>query len=219
MPLAPSTRLGPYEMISPIGAGGMGEVYRARDTKLDREVAVKVLPSSLARDPAALARFEREAKAVAALSHPNILAVHDFGTSGDTTYAVMELLEGESLRQRLAEQRGRHQGGSRWVGTGGTSPFGAYGDHLEGVRILQDDGHRGSAVKVWDRREFKDFDGDAELGPRNIKLALRRLRRLAREGAAEELDLDGTIRSTADKGFIDILLRPERRNAVKVLLL
>ena len=124
----------------------------------------------------------------------------------------------ETLRQRLAEQKGRHQGGSKWIGTAGTSPFGAYGDHPEGVRIGQDKGRHGSAVKVWDRREFKDFDGDAELGPRNIKLALRRLRRFAREGAAEELDLDGTIRSTADKGFIDIQLRPERRNAVKVLL-
>ena len=124
----------------------------------------------------------------------------------------------ETLRQRLAEQRERHQGGSKWIGTAGTSPFGAYGDHPEGVRIGQDRGRRGSAVKVWDKREFKDFDGDAELGPRNIKLALRRLRRFAREGAAEELDLDGTIRSTADKGFIDVRLRPERRNAVKVLL-
>ena len=124
----------------------------------------------------------------------------------------------ETLRQRLAEQKGRHQGGSKWIGTGGTSPFGAYGDHPEGVRIGQDKGRRGSAVKVWDKREFKDFDGDAELGPRNIKLALRRLRRFAREGAAEELDLDGTIRSTADKGYIDVMLRPERRNAVKVLL-
>jgi uncharacterized protein len=124
----------------------------------------------------------------------------------------------ETLRQRLAEQEGRHQGGSKWIGTGGTSPFGAYGDNPEGVRIGQDKGRRGSAVKVWDRRDFKDFDGDAELGPRNIKLALRRLRRFAREGMAEELDLDGTIRSTADKGYIDVQLRPERRNAVKVLL-
>jgi uncharacterized protein len=124
----------------------------------------------------------------------------------------------ETLRQRLAEQKGRHEGGSKWIGTGGTSPFGAYGDHPEGVRIGQDKGRRGSAVKVWDKREFQDFDGDAELGPRNIKLALRRLRRFAREGVAEELDLDSTIRSTADKGFIDVKLRPERRNAVKVLL-
>src|SRR6202020_336512 len=124
----------------------------------------------------------------------------------------------ETLRQRLAEQKGRHQGGSKWIGTGGTSPLGAYGDDPEGVRIGQDKGRRGSAVKVWDRRDFKDFDGDAELGPRNIKLALRRLRRFAREGMPEELDLDGTIRSTADKGYIDVQLRPERRNAIKVLL-
>jgi len=103
MLLAAGTRLGPYEILAPLGAGGMGEVYRARDSKLDRDVAVKVLPAQLANDSAALARFEREAKAVAALSHPNILAVHDFGTSGGTSYAVMELLEGESLRQRLAE--------------------------------------------------------------------------------------------------------------------
>ena len=124
----------------------------------------------------------------------------------------------ETLRQRLAEQKGRHQGGSKWIGTGGTSPFGAYGDHPEGVRIGQDKGRRGSAVKVWDKREFKDFAGDETLGPRNIRVALRRLRRFAREGAEDELDLDGTIRSTADKGYIDVKLRPERRNAVKVLL-
>jgi uncharacterized protein with von Willebrand factor type A (vWA) domain len=124
----------------------------------------------------------------------------------------------EALRQRLAEQKERHQGGSKWIGTGGTSPFGAYGDHTEGVRIGQDRGRRGSAVKVWDRRDFRDFSGDEELGPRNIRIALRRLRRFAREGAEEELDLDGTIRSTADKGYIDVRLRPERRNAVKVLL-
>jgi hypothetical protein len=124
----------------------------------------------------------------------------------------------ETLRQRLAEQQGRHQGGSKWIGTGGTSPFGAYGDHPEGVRIGQDKSRRGSAVKVWDKREFKDFAGDEALGPRNIRIALRRLRRFAREGAEDELDLDGTIRSTADKGYIDVKLRPERRNAVKVLL-
>ena len=124
----------------------------------------------------------------------------------------------ETLRERLAEQKGRHQGGSKWIGTGGTSPFGAYGDHPEGVRIGQDKGRRGSAIKVWDKREFKDFAGDEELGPRNLRVALRRLRRFAREGAEEELDLDGTIRATADKGYIDVQLRPERRNAVKVLL-
>ena len=124
----------------------------------------------------------------------------------------------ETLRRRLAEQKGRHEGGSKWIGTAGKSPFGAHGDHPEAVRIGQERGRRGGAVKVWDRREFKDFDADAELGPRNIKIALRRLRRFAREGAADELDLDGTIRSTADKGYIDVKMRPERRNAVKVLL-
>src|SRR5262245_5813767 len=102
MPLTPGTRLGSYEVMSPLGAGGMGEVYRARDTKLDRNVAIKVLPSHLAADPEALARFEREAKAVAALSHPNILSIHDFGREAGVSYAVMELLEGETLRQRLA---------------------------------------------------------------------------------------------------------------------
>ena len=102
MSLSPGQRLGPYEIIAPLGAGGMGEVYRARDTKLDREVAVKVLPARLAEDAEALARFEREAKAVAALSHPNILAIHDFGREAGTAYAVMELLEGETLRERLA---------------------------------------------------------------------------------------------------------------------
>ncbi len=103
MTLPAGTRLGPYEILAPLGAGGMGEVYRARDTRLDRDVAIKVLPQSVAGDAAALARFEREAKAVAALSHPNILAIHDVGTSDGITYAVMELLEGESLRQRFQE--------------------------------------------------------------------------------------------------------------------
>jgi serine/threonine protein kinase len=102
MSLSPGQRLGPYEITAPLGAGGMGEVFRARDTKLDREVAVKVLPARLAEDEEALARFEREAKAVAALSHPGILAIHDFGREAGTAYAVMELLEGETLRQRLA---------------------------------------------------------------------------------------------------------------------
>jgi uncharacterized protein len=124
----------------------------------------------------------------------------------------------ETLRQRLAEQKGRHQGGSKWIGTGGTSPFGAYGENPEGVRIGQDKGRHGRAVKVWDRRDFKDLDGDETLGPRAMKIALRRLRRFAREGAAEELDLDRTIRDSAKSGYIDVQWRPERRNAVKVLL-
>ena len=105
--LKTGTQLGPYEIVAPLGAGGMGEVYRAKDTRLDRDVAIKVLPEHLANDCDALARFEREAKAVAALSHPNILAIHDVGTEGETSYVVMELLEGESLLERLRGEIGR----------------------------------------------------------------------------------------------------------------
>ncbi len=125
----------------------------------------------------------------------------------------------ETLKQRLNEQKGRHQGGSKWIGTAGTSPFGAYGYNPEGIRIGQDGNRSFRAVKVWDRREFRDLDGKAELGTRTIKIALRRLRKFARTGAADELDLDGTIKGTAHKGFLDVQMRPERRNAVKVLLL
>jgi uncharacterized protein len=124
----------------------------------------------------------------------------------------------ELLRQRMREQKGRHQGGKKWIGTGGTSPFGAYGYNPEGVRIGQDESRNFRAVKVWDRRDFKDLDDQVELGTRNIKVALRRLRRFARTGAPEELDLDGTIKGSAHKGYLDILMRPERHNAVKVLL-
>ncbi|MBX6426592.1 MAG: VWA domain-containing protein [Variibacter sp.] len=124
----------------------------------------------------------------------------------------------ETLRQRLAEQKGRHQGGSKWIGTAGTSPFGAFGYNPEGVRIGQDGNRNFRALKVWDRREFKDLDDAVELGTRNIKIALRRLRKFARTGAPEELDLDETIRDTAHKGYLDIHMRPERHNAVKVLL-
>ena len=125
----------------------------------------------------------------------------------------------ETLRERLAEQRARHQGGSRWIGTAGTSPYGAYGYNPEGVRIGQEGGRNRSAVKVWDKREFRDYDTDRELGIRNIKMALRRLRRFAREGAPDVLDLDGTIRSTArNAGWLDLKMVPELHNAVKVLL-
>jgi uncharacterized protein with von Willebrand factor type A (vWA) domain len=124
----------------------------------------------------------------------------------------------ELLRQRMREQQGRHQGGKKWIGTAGTSPFGAYGYNPEGVRIGQDKNRHFRAVKIWDRREFKDLDDQVELGTRNIKIALRRLRKFARTGAPEELDLDGTIKGTAHKGYLDILMRPERHNAVKVLL-
>jgi uncharacterized protein with von Willebrand factor type A (vWA) domain len=124
----------------------------------------------------------------------------------------------ELLRQRMKEQKGRHQGGNKWIGTAGTSPFGAHGYNPEGVRIGQDENRNFRAVKVWDRREFKDLDDQVELGTRNIKIALRRLRKFARTGAPEELDLDGTIKGSAHKGYLDILMRPERHNAVKVLL-
>ncbi|WP_299030835.1 VWA domain-containing protein [uncultured Sulfitobacter sp.] len=124
----------------------------------------------------------------------------------------------ETLKERLKEQEKRHEGGNKWVGTGGTSPFGAYGYNPEGVRIGQKEGRHGKAVKVWDKREFRNLDDSVELGTRNIKVALKRLRRWARDGANEELDLNGTIRSTAEQGYLDVKTRPERRNAVKVLL-
>ncbi|MDQ5882137.1 MAG: uncharacterized protein QG616_1969 [Pseudomonadota bacterium] len=124
----------------------------------------------------------------------------------------------ETFKERLAEQKGRHAGGSKWIGTGGTSPFGHGGTHPEGIRVGGKSENR-SAVKVWEKREFRNLDDTVELGTRNIKVALRRLRRFAREGAAEELDLDGTIAGTAkNAGWLDLHLRPERHNAVKVLL-
>ena len=124
----------------------------------------------------------------------------------------------DTLRARLAEQTGRHQGGSKWIGTAGTSPFGAQGYNPEGVRIGQDTSRHSRAVKVWDRRDFRNLDDQVDLGTRNIKVALRTLRRWARDGANQELDLDHTIRATADHGYLDVQTRPERRNAVKVLL-
>ena len=124
----------------------------------------------------------------------------------------------ETLKERLKEQQKRHQGGSKWIGTAGTSPFGAYGYNPEGVRIGQDKSRHQRAVKVWDKREFKNLDDSIELGTRNIKVALKRLRNWARDGAMDELDLDGTIRATAENGYLDVKTRPERRNAVKILL-
>jgi len=124
----------------------------------------------------------------------------------------------ETLKDRLKEQQGRHQGGNKWIGTAGTSPFGAYGYNPEGVRIGQKESRHQRAVKVWDKREFRNFDDSVELGTRNIKVALKRLRNWAREGAADELDLQGTIRATAEHGYLDVKMRPERHNAVKVLL-
>ncbi|RLQ88712.1 vWA domain-containing protein [Notoacmeibacter ruber] len=124
----------------------------------------------------------------------------------------------ETLKQRLEEQKGRHQGGSKWIGTAGTSPFGAYGYNPEGIRIGQEQSRHRRAVKVWDKREFRDLDSDVEIGTRNIKVALKRLRRWVRQGAEEEFDLDGTVRSTAEHGYLDVRTRPERRNAVKLLM-
>ena len=125
----------------------------------------------------------------------------------------------ETLKKRLEEQKERHQGGSKWIGTGGTSPFGAYGYNPEGIRIGQTESRHLRAVKVWDKREFRDLDDSVELGTRNVKLALRRLRHFAREGAEQELDLPRTIRATANNaGYLDLKMVPERHNKVKVLL-
>jgi uncharacterized protein len=123
----------------------------------------------------------------------------------------------ETLKKRLEEQQKRHEGGNKWVGTGGTSPYGNSGYNPEGVRIGGESKH-GRALKVWDKREFKNLDSTKELGTRNIKIALRRLRKFAREGALDELDIDGTVRGTAKQGWLDIHMRAERRNAVKLLL-
>ncbi len=141
----------------------------------------------------------------------------------DEEKALVESLGGfdklmETLRKRLEEQAGRHQGGSKWIGTAGTSPFGAYGYNPEGIRIGQKESRHRRAVKVWDKRTFRNFDDSVELGTRNIKVALKRLRRWVRAGADEELDLSGTIRSTAEHGYLDVQTRPERRNAIKLLM-
>ena len=142
----------------------------------------------------------------------------------DDEKAKIEALGGldklmEEFKKRMEEQTKRHQGGNKWVGTGGTSPFGAYGYNPEGIRIGQQEGRSGRAVKVWDRRNYRDLDDSVALGTRNLKLALRRLRKFARTGTAEELDLDNTISSTAkNAGLLDIKMIPERHNAVKVLL-
>lgn len=141
----------------------------------------------------------------------------------DAEKAEIEALGGfdalmKTLAERLKEQEKRHQGGSKWIGTGGTSPFGAYGYNPEGVRIGQAESRHRRAVKVWDKREFKNFDDDVELGTRNIKIALKRLRHWVREGAEEEFDLNGTIKATAEQGYLDVKTRPERRNAVKLLM-
>ncbi|MDB9968380.1 VWA domain-containing protein [Gammaproteobacteria bacterium] len=142
----------------------------------------------------------------------------------DEEKAKIEALGGleklmEEFRKRMEEQKKRHEGGNKWVGTGGTSPFGAYGYNPEGIRIGQEGGRNGSAAKVWDKRNYRDLDDSVEIGTRNIKMALRRLRKFARTGAAEELDISDTISSTAkNAGLLDIKMVPERHNSVKVLL-
>ena len=139
--------------------------------------------------------------------------------------ALVEKLGGwdklmETLKKRLEEQKERHEGGNKWIGTAGRSPFGANGFNPEGIRIGQEKGRNRSAVKVWDQRSYKDYDDSVELGIRNIKMALRRLRKFAREGAEDELNLDGTIESTArNAGYLDIKMQPERHNTIKVLML
>ena len=141
----------------------------------------------------------------------------------DEEKAQIEALGGwekimEELQKRLEEQKERHEGGNKWIGTGGTSPFGANGYNPEGVRIGQKEGRHGKAVTVWDKREYKNLDDQIELGTRNIKVALRRLRRFAREGVPTELDLDGTIKATAHQGYLDLKMVPERRNKINVLI-
>ncbi len=141
----------------------------------------------------------------------------------DEEKAQIEALGGwdklmETLKKRLEEQEKRHQGGNKWIGTAGTSPFGAYGYNPEGIRIGQNESRHKRAVKVWDKREFKDLDDSLELGTRNLKMALRKLRQFARAGAEEEFDLKNTIDATARSGYLDIKMRPERRNVVKVLI-
>jgi uncharacterized protein with von Willebrand factor type A (vWA) domain len=145
-------------------------------------------------------------------------------TLSDEEKKMIESLGGweklmETLKKRLEEQKDRHQGGNKWIGTGGTSPFGAYGYNPEGIRIGQKTSRNRSAVKVWDQREYQNLDDSVELGTRNIKVALRRLRKFARQGAPDEFDMENTISSTAKKAYLDIHMRPERRNTVKVLML
>jgi len=132
-------------------------------------------------------------------------------------YGSLEALM-QALEERLKEQKERHQGGNKWVGTGGSSPFGAYGDHPEGVRVGGESRKR-SAVKVWEQRKYRDLDTDNQLETRSMQMALRKLRKFARDGAADELDIGSTIKKTAQSGMLDVQLRPERRNRVKVLML
>ena len=213
------------------------DAMRAGLVTYDPEGFYHLARSAMVKDERHIDRFDRAFAAafsgLEALTPEQVLASLDLPedwlrrmaekTLSPEERAEIEALGGfdklmETLRQRLAEQKGRHQGGSKWIGTAGTSPFGAWGYNPEGVRIGQDESRHQRAVKVWDRREFRNLDDTVELGTRNIKVALKRLRKWARDGAAQELDLDGTIRATAEHGYLDVQTRPERRNAVKVLL-
>jgi uncharacterized protein with von Willebrand factor type A (vWA) domain len=190
------------------------ERYFDRFDRVFAEVFKGALPEPGAEDPAAARDLPEEWLRKLIEKHLT-----------DAEKAEIQALGGfdklmETLRQRLAEQQGRHQGGSKWIGTGGTSPFGAHGYNPEGVRIGQEFSRHRRAVKVWDKREFRDLDDDSALTSRSMKLALRRLRRFARDGARTELDLPGTISATANNGgALDLHMRPERHNAVKLLLM
>jgi len=211
------------------------ELLKRRVTRFNIEEFYYLARACLVKDEALYDRFDRvfsaHFKGIEDLFRPDgaeipeewLRRYFELGLS-DEEKAQIEALGGweklmETLRKRLEEQKERHEGGSKWIGTGGTSPFGAYGYNPEGIRIGQEGSRNRRAVKVWDKREFRNLDDSVELGTRNLKMALRRLRRFAREGAADELDLHDTIESTArNAGLLDIKMVPERHNAVKVLL-
>ncbi|HKK97136.1 MAG TPA: VWA domain-containing protein [Marivita sp.] len=213
------------------------DAMRAGLATYDPEAFYYLARSAMVKDERHIDRFDRafaeSFKGLDAIKLDQVLEALDLPEDwltkmaekhlSDEEKAEIEALGGfdklmETLKERLKEQQGRHQGGNKWIGTAGTSPFGAYGYNPEGVRIGQNESRHQRAVKVWDKREFRNLDDSVELGTRNIKVALKRLRNWARDGAADELDLDGTIRATAEHGYLDVQTRPERRNAVKVLL-
>ncbi|MEM8572486.1 MAG: VWA domain-containing protein [Pseudomonadota bacterium] len=213
------------------------EALRADLVLYDPEGFYYLARAALVKDERHLDRFDRVFGAVfgglEALSPEEVLESVDLPKEWLEKLAERHLTEAEraeieamggfeklmeTLAERLREQQGRHQGGNKWIGTAGTSPYGAYGYNPEGVRIGQNESRHQRAVKVWDKREFRNLDDSVEIGTRNIKVALRRLRRWARDGADDELDITGTIRATAEQGWLDVVTRPERRNAVKVLL-
>ncbi|MGY6536727.1 MAG: vWA domain-containing protein [Pararhodobacter sp.] len=216
---------------------GFLEALRAGLAQFDAEGFYYLARTTLVKDERHIDRFDRafahSFKGLDAITPEHVIKALDVPADwleklaekhlSEEERARIEALGGfeklmETLKKRLEEQKERHQGGSKWIGTAGTSPFGAYGYNPEGVRIGQKEGRHGRAVKVWDKREFRNLDDQVQLGTRNIKVALKRLRRWARDGAHEELDMDGTIRATAEQGWLDVKTRPERRNAVKILL-